>query len=101
MIREQLQQLADGLDRLNESGNVRSDGERFLAELRVMARQLIDQADQASQAEAQAKPDPVDVRLDLLANKVDDIAAQFADVSDLVNQLAKLAGDLQTAAVKG
>ena len=45
-------------------------------------------------------PDPVDVRLSSLESKVDQVAEDFAGVSDLVNQLAKLAGDLQTVAVK-
>jgi glycine cleavage system aminomethyltransferase T len=101
MIRDQLQQLADGLDRLNESGNVRFDGERFLSELRVMARQVIEQADQASTAAAQAQPAPVDVRLAELTEQVKTVAEQGAAVADLVNQLAKLAGDLQAASVKG
>ena len=100
-MREQLQALADKLGRLHESGNVRPDGEQLLSVIRVEIGQLMDTAGTEAQAAEAAKPDPVDVRLDALAAKVDLIAEDFAGVSDLVNQLAKLAGDLQAATVKG
>jgi hypothetical protein len=101
MIREQLQTLADLLARLAESGNVRTDGERMVSDLRVTVGQLIDQADQVAQAAAAAVPDPVDVRLADLTLKVEVLSDQFAGVVDLVGQLSKLAGDLQAATVKG
>jgi len=91
MIREQLQTLAAALARLAESGNVRTDGESLVSDLRVSVGQLIDQADQQAAAVAAAVPDPVDVRLADLAVKVEVLSDQFA----------KLAGDLQAATVKG
>jgi hypothetical protein len=101
MIREQLQTLAAALARLAESGNVRTDGETLVSDLRVTVGQLIDQANQVAQAAAAAVPDPVDVRLSDLVVKVEVLSDQFAGVADLVGQLGKLAGDLQAATVKG
>ena len=101
MIREQLQTLADLLARLAESGNVRTDGERLVSDLRVTVGQLVDQVDQAALATDAAVPDPVDVRLSDLAVKVEVLSDQFAGVVDLVGQLGKLTGDLQALAVKG
>jgi hypothetical protein len=101
MIREQLQALAAGLARLAQSGNVRSDGDALVSDLRVSVGQLIDQADTQAATVAAAVPDPVDVRLSDLAVKVEVLSDQFAGVVGLVDQLAKLAGDLQAATVKG
>lgn len=100
-MRELLQALADGLRRLAESGNVRTDGEALLSGLRVSVGQLLEADASTTQAAAAAKPDPVDVQLEALSVKVDHLAAVFADTKDLVDQLAKLAGDLQAATVKG
>jgi hypothetical protein len=101
MIRQQLVEISEGLERLATSGNVRTDGERLVSDLRVTAGQMLDQVDQATAATAAAVPDPVDVRLADLAVKVEVLSDQFAGVVDLVGQLGKLAGDLQAATVKG
>lgn len=99
-MREALQQLADGLQRLAESGNVRPDGESLLSGLRVSVGQLLE-ADQAStEAADAAKPAPVEERLAYLAESVTGLSEKFSGVVDLVDQLAKLAGDLQAATVK-
>lgn len=99
-MREALQQLADGLQRLAESGNVRPDGESLLSGLRVSVAQLLDADHATTEAAAAAKPDPVDVRLSELTASVADLSGKFSGVADLVGQLAKLAGDLQAATVK-
>lgn len=100
-MREALQQLAEGLQRLAESGNVRPDGESLLSGLRVSVGQLLEADATSTQAAAAAQPDPVDVRLSELAVKVDGLAELFSSTTDLVHQLGKLAGDLQAATVKG
>lgn len=100
-MREALQNVADGLQRLAESGNVRPDGESLLSGLRVSVGQLLEADATSTEAAAAAKPDPVDVQLADLSGKVDHLAAVFADSKDLIDQLAKLAGDLQAATVKG
>ncbi|WP_290904429.1 hypothetical protein [Aquabacterium sp.] len=100
-MREALQNVADGLQRLAESGNVRTDGESLLSGLRVSVGQLLEADATSTQAAAAAQPDPVDVRLAYLAESVTGLSEKFSGVVDLVDQLAKLAGDLQAATVKG
>lgn len=100
-MRELLQALADGLRRLAESGNVRPDGEALLSGLRVSVGQLLDADASATEAAADAAPQPVDVQLAALTSSVSDLTVKFTGVVDLVDQLAKLAGDLQAATVKG
>jgi hypothetical protein len=101
MIRQQLVEILESLERLASSGNVRTDGEGRVSDLRVSVAQLIEVAEQANQAAAAAVPDPVDIRLSDLVTKVEVLSDQFAGVVDLVGQLSKLAGDLQSAVVKG
>ena len=91
-MREQLQTLVAALAALHASGNVRTDGELALSGIRVTAGQLLDQAS----AEA-APPDPVDVRIAELADRVNLLADRFDRVEDLVSQLSGVAGDLQAA----
>lgn len=90
-MREQLQELVARLTALNESGNVRPDGERELGGIRVTAQQLLDLATEP------APVDPVEDRLAELSDRVNLLADRFDRVSDLVDQLAGLAGDLQNA----
>lgn len=96
-----IQEIADALARLAQSGNVRQDGESLLSSIRVAVSQLSEQAEKVSQDNQAAQPDPVQDQLSRLAEKVDLIAEDFQGVSDLVSQLASLAGDLQAATVKG
>lgn len=96
-----IQEISDALARLAQSGNVRQDGEALLSSVRVAVSQLSEQAEKVNQDNQDAKPDPVQDQLSRLAEKVDLIAEDFQGVSDLVSQLASLAGDLQAATVKG
>lgn len=97
-MNEALKALLADLQRLADSGNVRPDGESLVTGMRLAVGQLLD-AD-AAQAEAAAKVDPVDVQLSALSANVEALSVKFTSVTDLVDQLAKLAGDLQAATVK-
>jgi hypothetical protein len=93
-------EAADKLSRLNESGNVRNDGERAVSELRVLVSQLAERLTDADKLAENTQAAPVDLQLSALTAEVQALNTAFGGVVDLVGQLHKLAGDLQSAVVK-
>lgn len=81
-MREILEQIDAGLRRLAESGNVRPDGESVLSGLRVSVSQLLDDDAITTQAAAEAQPEPVDVQLAALGDKVELLAAKVWQLAE-------------------